>query len=74
MVPGPGVVLADGTLFPVGKTLNYALPIQATTMAPGTMLACRGHARRAAGIALPTPCSGPPCAIARVTSCMPPAR
>jgi len=42
VVPGPGVVLADGTLFPVGKTLNYALPIQATTMAPGTILPVEG--------------------------------
>ncbi|WP_232311093.1 filamentous haemagglutinin family protein [Herbaspirillum autotrophicum] len=38
VVPGPGVVLADGTLFPDGKTLNYALPIQATTLAGGTVL------------------------------------
>ncbi|MEG0886609.1 MAG: hypothetical protein RSH52_35875, partial [Janthinobacterium sp.] len=31
VVPGHGVVLAEGTLFPAGKVLNYALPIQPAT-------------------------------------------
>ncbi len=42
VVPGAGVVLAEGTLFPAGKTLNYALPIQATMMASGTILPVEG--------------------------------
>ena len=42
IVPGPGVVLEDGSLFPAGKTLNYALPFKATTLASGTVLAVQG--------------------------------
>lgn len=42
IVPGPGVVLANGSAFPTGKTLNYPLPIQATTLAQGTMLPTLG--------------------------------
>jgi filamentous hemagglutinin family protein len=42
IVPGPGVVLADGSAFPVDKTLNYALPIKATTLAQGTVLPTQG--------------------------------
>ena len=38
VVPGHGVVLAEGTLFPAGKVLNYALPIQSVTLAVGTVL------------------------------------
>jgi filamentous hemagglutinin family protein len=42
IVPGPGVVLAAGSAFPAGKTLNYPLPIQATTLAQGTVLPTQG--------------------------------
>ncbi|SED34830.1 filamentous haemagglutinin family protein [Pseudomonas costantinii] len=42
IVPGPGVVLADGSAFPTGKTLNYPLPIQATRLAQGTVLPTQG--------------------------------
>ncbi|WP_085683942.1 MULTISPECIES: filamentous hemagglutinin family protein [unclassified Pseudomonas] len=38
IVPGSGVTLAEGTLFPSGTTLNYDLPIQAATFASGTLL------------------------------------
>ncbi|THF60457.1 filamentous haemagglutinin family protein [Pseudothauera rhizosphaerae] len=38
IVPGAGVVLAEGTRFLPGKTLNYDLPIQAATLAAGTEL------------------------------------
>ncbi|WP_028682247.1 filamentous haemagglutinin family protein [Pseudomonas chlororaphis] len=38
VVPGPGVTLADGSLFPAGKTLNYALPIKPVRLAQGTLL------------------------------------
>ncbi|MCP1479050.1 filamentous hemagglutinin family protein [Pseudomonas chlororaphis] len=38
VVPGPGVTLADGSLFPPGKTLNYALPIKPVRLAQGTVL------------------------------------
>ncbi|POC72539.1 hypothetical protein, partial [Vibrio vulnificus] len=36
VVPGPGVVLGDGTAFLGGRTLNYDLPIKGTTLAAGT--------------------------------------
>ena len=37
LVPRSGLVtLADGTTYPAGKTLNYALPIKAMTLAAGT--------------------------------------
>ncbi|MHA6192881.1 filamentous hemagglutinin family protein [Pseudomonas wadenswilerensis] len=39
VVPGPGVTLADGTVFQGGVTLNYELPIKAVTLAAGTRLA-----------------------------------
>ncbi|MHA3735382.1 filamentous hemagglutinin family protein [Pseudomonas sp. Eth.TT006] len=42
IVPGAGVTLAEGTLFPVGAKLNYDLPIQATTVAGGTLLPTEG--------------------------------
>ncbi|MGJ7546629.1 filamentous haemagglutinin family protein [Variovorax sp. LT1R16] len=42
IVPGPGVVLAAGSAFPTGKTLNYPLPIQATKLAQGTVLPTQG--------------------------------
>lgn len=42
IVPGPGVVLAEGSAFPAGKTLNYPLPIQATKLAQGTVLPTQG--------------------------------
>ncbi|VVM63468.1 hypothetical protein PS662_01423 [Pseudomonas fluorescens] len=38
IVPGAGVTLADGTRYPVGVALNYDLPIQAATLASGTLL------------------------------------
>jgi filamentous hemagglutinin family protein len=38
IVPGNGVVLADGTLFEGGKVLNYDLPVKATTFAAGVVL------------------------------------
>ncbi|TMU66212.1 filamentous hemagglutinin N-terminal domain-containing protein [Pseudomonas fluorescens] len=38
VVPGTGVTLAPGTQFPSGVTLNYDLPIQATTLVSGTLL------------------------------------
>ncbi|MFF7055176.1 filamentous hemagglutinin family protein [Achromobacter spanius] len=38
VLPRGGVELAEGTEFPGGKTLNYALPLQATTLAAGTRL------------------------------------
>ncbi|MBV4476864.1 filamentous hemagglutinin family protein [Pseudomonas botevensis] len=42
IVPGTGVTLAEGTQFPAGTTLNYDLPIQATTFASGTLLPTEG--------------------------------
>ncbi|MED7670621.1 filamentous hemagglutinin N-terminal domain-containing protein [Pseudomonas moraviensis subsp. stanleyae] len=42
IVPGAGVTLAPGTLFPVGTTLNYDLPIQGATLASGTLLPTQG--------------------------------
>ncbi|MDN2674794.1 filamentous hemagglutinin family protein [Janthinobacterium sp. SUN026] len=42
VVPGPGVVLANGSAFPAGKILNYPLPIQATLLAQGTLLPAAG--------------------------------
>ncbi|HWH89706.1 MAG TPA: filamentous hemagglutinin family protein [Pseudomonas sp.] len=42
IVPGAGVTLAAGTLFPVGTTLNYDLPIQSATLASGTLLPTQG--------------------------------
>ncbi|MDR0280255.1 MAG: filamentous hemagglutinin family protein [Paucimonas sp.] len=39
VVPGPGVTLADGTVFQGGVTLNYELPIKGATLAAGTRLA-----------------------------------
>lgn len=42
IVPGAGVDLADGTQYPVGATLNYDLPIQAATLATGTLLPIQG--------------------------------
>ncbi|TFF02633.1 filamentous hemagglutinin N-terminal domain-containing protein [Pseudomonas sp. BCA14] len=42
IVPGPGVVLANGSAFPTGKTLNYPLPMQATSLAQGTVLPTLG--------------------------------
>ncbi|HIE1864240.1 TPA: filamentous hemagglutinin family protein [Pseudomonas aeruginosa] len=38
VVPGPGVVLGDGTAFLGGHTLNYDLPIKGTILAAGTRL------------------------------------
>ncbi|WP_339649765.1 filamentous haemagglutinin family protein [Halopseudomonas pelagia] len=38
IVPGAGVQLATGTRFEPGKILNYALPIQAVSLASGTIL------------------------------------
>lgn len=39
VVPGPGVVLGDGTAFLSGRTLNYDLPIKGAALATGTRLA-----------------------------------
>ncbi len=38
IVPLAGVKLADGTQFPAGKSLNFALPIKGMTMTGGTRL------------------------------------
>src|SRR5450830_378636 len=38
VVHGPGVTLADGTLFPPGSTLNYDVPLRAVTLVSGTRL------------------------------------
>ena len=38
VIPGSGVTLADGTVFPGGSTLNFDLPIKATTLLPGSRL------------------------------------
>ncbi|WP_238926427.1 filamentous haemagglutinin family protein [Achromobacter xylosoxidans] len=38
VLPRGGVELAEGTEFPGGRTLNYPLPLQATTLAAGTRL------------------------------------
>ncbi|MDZ4192295.1 MAG: hemagglutinin, partial [Pseudomonas sp.] len=42
VVPGPGVVLAGGTEFAAGKTLNYDLPVQAANYPAGTQLPTQG--------------------------------
>ncbi|WP_339473253.1 filamentous hemagglutinin family protein [Pseudomonas fluorescens] len=42
IVPGAGVTLAEGTLFPAGTTLNYDLPIQGATLASDTLLPTQG--------------------------------
>ncbi|WP_085582258.1 MULTISPECIES: filamentous hemagglutinin family protein [unclassified Pseudomonas] len=42
IVPGSGVTLAEGTLFPAGATLNYDVPLQAATLAAGTLLPTQG--------------------------------
>ncbi|AZD79391.1 filamentous hemagglutinin family protein [Pseudomonas chlororaphis] len=47
VVPGLGVTLADGTLFLGGKTLNYDLPIKATTFASGVVLPTEGRLAQA---------------------------
>nr|WP_242487538.1 hypothetical protein [Pseudomonas sp. TH05] len=38
VVPGTGVTLADGTLFPGGSTLNYDLPIRGLMLPAGSRL------------------------------------
>ncbi|SEK76345.1 filamentous hemagglutinin family N-terminal domain-containing protein [Pseudomonas sp. NFIX51] len=47
VVPGLGVTLADGSLFLGGKTLNYDLPIKATTFASGVVLPTEGRLAQA---------------------------
>lgn len=47
VVPGLGVTLADGTLFLGGKTLNYDLPLKATTFASGVVLPTEGRLAQA---------------------------
>ncbi|WDG78479.1 filamentous hemagglutinin family protein [Pseudomonas chlororaphis] len=47
VVPGLGVTLADGTLFLGGKTLNYDLPIKASTFASGVVLPTEGRLAQA---------------------------
>jgi len=51
IVPGAGVQLAAGTLFPANKTLNYAVPIRALTLPANTELPVQGEL--AANITLP---------------------
>lgn len=51
VVPGSGVELAAGTVFPANKTLNYAVPLQGLTLPAGTELPVA--AKLAAGITLP---------------------
>lgn len=41
IVPGNGVVLADGTTYMAGSVLNYDLPIKAMTVEAGTRLPAR---------------------------------
>ncbi|MEB0207189.1 filamentous haemagglutinin family protein [Pseudomonas sp. CCC3.1] len=41
IVPGNGVVLADGTTYMAGSVLNYDLPIKGTTVVAGTRLPVR---------------------------------
>lgn len=38
IVPGGGVTLADGTVYPLGRTLNYDLPVKAMSVPAGTRL------------------------------------
>ena len=38
VIPGTGVTLADGTLFPEGATLNFDLPIKPRSFSAGTVL------------------------------------
>ncbi|WP_232311081.1 filamentous haemagglutinin family protein, partial [Herbaspirillum autotrophicum] len=42
VVPGTGITLADGTVFPSGSTLNYDLPLKAFSLAAGTLLPVAG--------------------------------
>ncbi len=58
IVPGSGVTLAEGTLFPAGTTLNYDLPIQAATLAGGTLLPTEGVLVNAYTISAGTVLSG----------------
>ncbi|WP_442857421.1 filamentous haemagglutinin family protein [Bordetella genomosp. 13] len=51
VVPGAGVQLAEGTVFPADKTLNYAVPLQALTLPAGTELPVA--ATLVAGMTLP---------------------
>lgn len=41
IVPGNGVVLADGTTYMAGSVLNYDLPIKGMTVEAGTRLPAR---------------------------------
>ncbi|WP_082321725.1 filamentous haemagglutinin family protein [Variovorax paradoxus] len=38
VVPVPGVTLAEGTVYPAGKTLNYAITVKDVTLPAGTVL------------------------------------
>ena len=38
VIPGNGVTLADGTLFPAGSTLNFDLPIKGARLVPDSRL------------------------------------
>ncbi|MDR6601016.1 filamentous hemagglutinin family protein [Achromobacter deleyi] len=58
VLPRGGVVLADGTEFPGGKTLNYPLPLQATTLAAGTRLPVEAALGQALSLAAGTVLSG----------------
>lgn len=58
VLPRGGVVLADGTEFPGGKTLNYPLPLQATKLAAGTRLPVEAALNQELPIAAGTVLSG----------------
>lgn len=51
IVPGAGVELAEGTVFPVGKTLNYAVSLEALNLPANTELPVQGEL--ASGLTLP---------------------
>ena len=58
VLPRGGVELVAGTEFPGGKTLNYALPLQATTLAAGTRLPVEAALNQPLSIAAGTVLSG----------------
>lgn len=58
VLPRAGVELAEGTEFPGGRTLNYPLPLQATTLAAGTRLPVEAALDQALTLAAGTVLSG----------------
>ena len=58
VLPRGGVELADGTEFPGGKTLNYPLPLQASTLAAGTRLPVEAALNQPLSLAAGTVLSG----------------